>query len=166
MILRLTSVKFKGYLLIIIASIVFFCCKNQEDTIKVEIVREGFTGLTVWKRVYYPNSKAVLFEAEFIHDTIKHGVYREYFINGWLKFEGVYVNNQLDGLAKWYYDFNKSDYNQVKKEGLIHNGKMVGTWKHYYSNGNIEYISFKDSSSKEIHYYHYNNNGKLLHSKW
>lgn len=154
------------YLMLTIASVTIFSCMEQDNAIKIEEVREGFTGLTVWKRGFYPNSKAVLFEAEFIHDTIKHGVYREFFINGWLKFEGIYVNNNLDGLVKWYYDYDKSNYNQVKKEGLIYNGLMIGTWKYYYSNGNIEYISFKDSTSNEIHYYHYNDSGELLHSKW
>jgi antitoxin component YwqK of YwqJK toxin-antitoxin module len=165
MAIMLKSLRIRGYFLLIVASVILQCCNEHEGEIKIETVRNGFTGLTIWKRGYYPNSKAVLFEAEFIHDTIKHGVYREYFINGWLKFEGFYVNDQLDGLVKWYYDYDKSDYNQVKKEGLIRNGLMIGPWKYYYSNGNIEYISFKDSSAKEIHYYHFNNSGELLHNK-
>ena len=56
----------------------------------------------------------------------RHGLWKEYYYNGQLCWEGNYVNGQEHGLWKNYY------YNgQPWKKGNYVNGQRHGLWKNY-----------------------------------
>jgi antitoxin component YwqK of YwqJK toxin-antitoxin module len=62
--------------------------------------------------------------------SVKNGVYKNYFDNGKLQFEGNYVKNEKTGMHKAYDENGK-----LSEEGEYQAGKQVGVWKYYYETG-------------------------------
>ncbi|OAD39449.1 toxin-antitoxin system YwqK family antitoxin [Polaribacter atrinae] len=70
-----------------------------------------------------------------LHSIIKNGEYEEYHDNGQLKHKALYINDKVDGIAKYWYDNG-----QLQKEHYYIKGLRNGTWKDYYKSGKIQFI--------------------------
>lgn len=70
-----------------------------------------------------------------LHSIIKNGDYEEYYDNGQLKHKAFYINDKVDGSAKYWYKNS-----QLQKEYYYLKGLRNGTWKGYYESGKIQFI--------------------------
>jgi len=62
------------------------------------------------------------------------GLWREYYGNGKLRYEGNYIAGKQIGLWRGYYGNGKLWY-----EGNYIAGKATGLWRGYYDNGKLMY---------------------------
>ncbi len=85
-----------------------------------------YTGI---KRFYPPNR---IEEYTYVNG-LRHGPYKEYYLDGKVKEEGTYVNNNKEGSCKRYFDNGvlKEDFNYI-------NNKREGPYKYYYISGALE----------------------------
>ena len=90
-------------------------------------------------------------------DSVKDGLWEEYYDNGQLRSAGNYMDSKKDGLWQEYYE-NGNMANMVN----FNDGKKVGLLKNYYTNGQlkgrINYIEGKEHGMMEL----YHQNGKLM----
>ena len=74
-----------------------------------------------------------------------------YHDNGTIKYDVVYKDNKLDGLAKTYDNTG----NLINQSNYVNN-QLHGQWIDYYKNGNIQHIihyNYNLKDGKEIWYY-------------
>lgn len=81
----------------------------------------------VWKN-YYPN-KIVAEEIHYKND-VKHGPWKQYYTDGTLKLHGKYVNDQKNNDFLIYF-LN----GQIEMKGSYYNGLKNGIWLHFDSIG-------------------------------
>ncbi|RMG82639.1 MAG: hypothetical protein D6707_02545, partial [Bacteroidetes bacterium] len=62
----------------------------------------------------------------------KTGEVKEYFQDGTLKFEGTYIDNNLNGIVKFYYPDGK-----LKQIGAYQDAVRHGTWTYYNRDGKV-----------------------------
>jgi len=93
------------------------------------------------------------------NDTIRHGIYKDFYPNGYLDTEGNYVNGKVDGIVKMYYEegFGKL----LKRENEFKNGKKSGYEKIYYINQQLKKISFVVEGISNGPFLEYYADGKL-----
>ena len=122
-----------------------------------------FTGVAY--RNYISGKKRMIVKIEY---GIPQGESLEYYKNGKIRFEGVNVSGDLNGIINTYYKNGK-----IQSEQEYINGKRNGVLKRYYKNGvlkdNIKYkddkedgectFYYKDGSVAFIEYY---SNGKRI----
>ena len=65
---------------------------------------------------------------------MKNGIVKGYYLNGNLKSEYHYKDDEKHGLCKWYYSDGKLEYEHNYKDGKLH-----GICKGYYSDGKLQY---------------------------
>ena len=104
---------------------------------------------------YYDNGK-IKTEAQVIHDTLAHGLYKMYTPDGYLEKVYTYVEGKREGPAVTYYNNGqvrtKLNFKDNKLNGTVTmyyktgelyrvtqyvNGEIQGIRKTYYKNGNI-----------------------------
>lgn len=92
-----------------------------------------------------------------IHDFIKNGHYQEFYANGQLKHQAFYINDHIEGEAKWWFENGQLEKIEFYKEKI-----GVGEWKSWYSTGELEVIKFFDELG-ELHgrAVGYHKNGQL-----
>jgi len=77
---------------------------------------------------------------------LREGVWKLYYANGQLMYEGRFVQGNPEGKHKLYYPNGK-----LKEERYFSNGLKEKTWKKYDENGNlIITITYKDDLEKRI----------------
>jgi antitoxin component YwqK of YwqJK toxin-antitoxin module len=69
--------------------------------------------------------------------------------------EGSFINNQRDGLTKWYYNEGTVSIQYIYK-----NGQLEGKMKTFYRNGNINSEGTYKNNELEGDYFEYYENGK------
>jgi len=144
-------------------SLCFSCTENPIETIE-EVNSYG-------EKEVYQRRKS---------DFAKEGTYTRFDKNGKKVEEATYVNNELDGERKLFFEngeveivetYKGGKYDglfkqffpegQLQQEGVYTNGAMNGDWKGYYSNGQLkEVVAFVDNNENGpfVEYYE---NGKL-----
>lgn len=90
-------------------------------------------------------------------NSMKTGVWTEYYQNGKVKSELTYVNNRPNGPAKTYFESG-----QLEEEGTWVGSRWTGDYKLYYENGNLRQ-SFKYNAlgQRDGQQLYYHPNGKL-----
>ena len=82
---------------------------------------------------------------------IENGYLKEYSDSGTIIIKGEYVYGEKEGL--WFYEMGNH-----RKEGSYINSLRDGIWKHYYTNGKINYEGeFIDGNPHGKHKYYYKN---------
>lgn len=84
-------------------------------------------------------------EGEYSEDT-RTGLWKSYFDDGSLQFEGKFVDNNPNGEHTWYWGNGK-----IKKQGKYVMGRKIGDWKKYDKNG-LLLIVIAYQGGKEIKY--------------
>ena len=104
-----------------------------------------FTGIAY--RKYISGKKRTIVKIEY---GIPQGESLEYYRNGKIRFEGVNVSGDLNGVQIWYYKNGK----KKSVEDYV-NGKINGLSKGYYENGALRSVAnFKDNKEDgELIYY-------------
>ena len=90
-------------------------------------------------------------------DSVRDGLWEEYYDNGQLRSTGNYIGRKKDGLWQEYYENGNLENVMNFKEG-----KKVGLLKNYYSDGQLKgRINYKEGKEHGmIELYH--QNGKLM----
>ena len=93
------------------------------------IVSENPQGENIVRYFYYQTDTLISYTtySSYFTDKTKQGICREYSISGNLLEEGMYHQNQKDGLWKSYNHKTKL----LASEGNYSNGKKTGIWKYY-----------------------------------
>ncbi len=78
-----------------------------------------------------------------IEDSLIHGAYESFYLNGSLKSYGWFKENRPDSLWEYYYENGSK-----KGEGRFWEGIPDGEWKYYYENGNIKSEGILRGNSK------------------
>ena len=74
-----------------------------------------------------------------------------YHDNGVIKYDVIYKDNKLDGIAKTY-----DEYGNLLNQTNYVNNQLHGQWIDYYKNGKVQHIvdySYNLKDGKEIWYY-------------
>ncbi len=128
---------------------------NPNEKVKKEginyIISENSKGENI-ARYFYFNTDTLISYTTYTSnysDRIKHGLAKEYSINGNLIEEGMYNQNKKDGHWKLYNHKTKL----LKSEGNYTNGKRTGTWKYY---------DYKGRLKKEYNFNNDEKNGKFI----
>jgi hypothetical protein len=98
------------------------------------VVRQDTNGYAVSFLAEGPNYDRT--EQHYNFSGELEGVYRSYYENGNLSFEGVYLNGRPDGVIKYYFE-NGS----VRATNEYHDGKANGDFISYWPDGRIEFKS-------------------------
>jgi antitoxin component YwqK of YwqJK toxin-antitoxin module len=110
----------------------------------------------------------------------RNGIVRQYYMNGKLLGEKMYVNGKENGMEKWYYENrmlkSETHYNMDKENGTrktyyengslesetpFTNGKINGVDKEYYENGKLKYEFPRANSENNGVLKEYYEDGKL-----
>lgn len=135
---------------------------------KIDHVESYKDGLLDGESAWYSKSGKILLLESYSKGKL-NGEQKSYYDNGKLKSIVKYTNGRVDGVVA--YDENS----KIKHESIFKNG--TGTWKFYWSNGNLseegQYVSWKkdgiwkkyreDGSLDIVRTY---NNGRLLNERW
>lgn len=70
-----------------------------------------------------------------LHSFIKNGEIEEFHENGKLKHKAFYINDKVDGCAKYWYD-----YGQLSTVEYYDKGLRIGNWINYYRSGKVKFI--------------------------
>lgn len=117
----------------------------------------------------------------FYERTIPDGFYKEYLESGVLKIESDYVDGELSGVWKQFYDtgelewivhyksgYREGDYQhyykngQLKLEGSLKKDKINGTEKRYLDNGQLEWSGNYKSDNLHKNWVQHDASGKVL----
>ena len=77
---------------------------------------------------------------------MRNGLWKSYYGDGNLRFEGKFVDDNPNGEHTWYWDDGK-----VKQKGRYVMGRKNGDWKKYDESG-IPIIIISYSGGKEVKY--------------
>jgi hypothetical protein len=124
-----------------------FSCNSDKSERKLKYKFLDGSGYAVFQ--YYLNNG----------DTIIDGPYSVYDKKNILKKTGTYINNEIYGITKFYYNNGN-----VESIHFIENSKDIGEISWYYSNGNIEKYSFYDDLGNLNFFANYNKKGEI--EKW
>ncbi len=83
-------------------------------------------------------------EERYYKDGLKDGLWKYFYSNKKLKFEGYFMQDEAQGIHKHFYENGK-----LKQEGKYMMGKPHGAWKSYSPEGMIE-VSISYLLGKEI----------------
>ena len=84
-------------------------------------------------------------EGEYVED-VRNGIWKHYYPNDQVLFEGNFIDGDADGQHIWYYKNGAK-----KREGNYISGMRDGTWKFYSSDGQIR-ITIVYSNGIETQY--------------
>ena len=113
------------------------------------------TGLWKW---YYENGK--ILREEIFLNGVEEGLLIEYSDSGKIITKGEFYNGEKEGV--WFYELGDH-----KEEGEYKGDRRVGVWKHYYSNGNLNFEGkYTDGLPDEKHVYYYANGKKMVEGKY
>lgn len=101
---------------------------NVPEGIRREYDRNG----NIEKALIYTAGK-VLGEGIVNEEGLKEGFWKEYFISGQLRAEGMYQNGKKTG--EWLFRYENGRLEQ--KGSYDNHGKPIGKWILYYENGNL-----------------------------
>jgi len=139
--------KLKLFISSFLVLVMYYSCTNNNhydsSELQKEIVDER-NDSSVWKRKYFPDSRMILNEGEYINGDTSSGIFRQYNLNGTLDWEAVYEHGEIHGIVRSYHEGYKKNF--LHKEGTVLNDKQVGTWKYFYPNGNPKGVEIYDSS--------------------
>lgn len=135
---------------------------------KIDHVESYKNGLLDGESAWYLRTGKILLLESYSKGKL-NGEQKSYYEDGKLKSIVKYTNGRIDGVVA--YDKNS----KIKHESIFKNG--TGTWKFYWSNGNLseegQYISWKkdgvwkkyreDGSLDIVRTY---SNGRLLNERW
>ena len=97
-----------------------------------------------------------------VQDSMLHGPYESFYLNGSLKTYGWYKENQPDSIWSYYYENGRK-----KAEGRFKDGTPYGHWKYYFENGNLKSEGTLNGSSKEgLWKFYYENDGEKSNGKY
>ena len=86
-------------------------------------------------KTYFKNKKEQV-ESEFnILKGERHGIYKEFYKNGKIKYESNYINGVQSGETKSYYNSGK-----IYRAFNLSNGEYEGETKEFYKNGDLKFI--------------------------
>lgn len=114
--------------------------KNTDGVIVEEysIRRTDSVKTGIYKQFY---DSGELYETGNYKEGILEGIRKLYYISGNLKTEETYKSGHFDGLWKGYYENGN-----LKLEGYYVNNSMEGEWKGYYENGELkEVVTFSNN---------------------
>jgi len=94
-------------------------------------------------------------ENQFL-DGEQYGLWRDYWENGQLMYEGTLINGQSYGLWRVYHANG-----QLKSEGNYLDGKGVGLWRWWYDNGQLKSEGNYVNGMQEGLWRHWDDNGQL-----
>ena len=105
----------------------------------------GYTADQVVEQGYYKDGK-------------KTGKWVNYYPNGKMQHELIYINNKPDGQAIFYYPSGK-----IKEQGLWRNNRWVGDYKFYYENGKLRNDwQYNETGKRTGVQKYYHENGQLM----
>ena len=155
--------QFYPILVVILLSMLFSFCGNR--LITVETQDEG-----------------VLYERYTIDkDSVKQGIYYQYYPSGKVFMEAMYSNDTIDGTRKFFYEngqlksvenlekgnwkgsyLSYYDNGQLESEGQYIDGAMSGVWKRYFKTGELlGTLTFANNEENgPFTFYHQNGNLK------
>lgn len=126
-------------------SLVIFVCSCGQKEQQAQSIKKG----------YFPDGK-LMFERQVINDTIAEGFYREYYPNGQLKVEAMYVSNIEDGIVKSYFENG-----QLKYLLTYDDRNLNGPAEWYYRNGQLKTKYNNDYGKAVGDFFEYDSLGRL-----
>ncbi|MCD6065636.1 MAG: hypothetical protein K0S33_462 [Bacteroidetes bacterium] len=91
-----------------------------------------------------------------IHQFIKNGIIKEFHKNGQLKHEAFYINDHIEGEAKWWFDNGR-----LKEIRLYKDKRPAGEWKSWFKSGQLEFVQpFNEAGNYHGHMVSYHENGQ------
>ena len=107
----------------------------------------------LWKHYNYLGT--LIMEVEYLDDR-RHGMSRRYYGNGRIMRETEFIYGVKDG------PFKRFNFDGIVEEGDYSEGKKVGLWTNYFSDGQIRKTGPYDKGKKEGEWNYYNRKGKLI----
>ena len=131
---------------------------NENGTIsqRYTVRNKIFNGMSQ----HFSGNGTLIKEYELKNGMIRNGVYREFYPNGKISFEGHFQNNTIVGFG--YYFDEKGD---TVKYHNHYNGVLSFPYKKWLDNGNILFGNYYDNSEKIVVWKWFNKNGKQIKSK-
>jgi hypothetical protein len=148
--------------------VLLYSCSDREES-GHKVVYEYDTNKRVTKQYFINEQKK------------KDGLYKEFYLNGKLKFLfnysndslngeqkayyetgtlntlGYYRNNQIDSIQKWFYPNGK-----IKNETFRLDGRLFGIQKEFFPNGNTKDLYFMKNDTDMVFSLEFNQEGNLI----
>ena len=87
---------------------------------------------------------------------ILHGYYTQYYLNGHIRYLGLYVNGKREGIHRFYYKEGGVEYLLT-----YHDDKLTRESEGYYKNGLMKFFVSYIEDVLEFKYAYYDENGKM-----
>jgi antitoxin component YwqK of YwqJK toxin-antitoxin module len=130
---------------------------NMEELIEVLYPWQVEHILQNWEEKDYYISDLLSNPVSKIHQFVKNGHHQVFHKNGQLKHEAFYVNDKVEGEARWWFDNGQLE--QIK---YFKNGLSVGIWKRWYKSGQVQSIHpFNEQGQLHGHTISYYENGQV-----
>lgn len=142
--------------LLITASSVF--SQAAENQVGTDGKRQGYWKITaLMKKLGSPWTPTQLVEEGNYANSMKTGIWIEYFQNGNKKSELTFVNNRANGPAKMYFESG-----QLSEEGTWVGTRWTGPYKLYYENGNVrQQFTYNALGQRDGEQKYFHPNGQL-----
>lgn len=91
--------------------------------------------------------------------TLKSGSYKEYYKSGGIKVESIYVDNELSGIWRQFYETGELEW-----EVYYSKGYKQGSYKGYYKNGKVKVEGVHDLDEKSKNEKRYDSLGNHINT--
>jgi len=161
--------------LVLLLLIIISGCQPREK-------KESDSKLIIQKVDYYDNGQVKRVQ-EFYNDTIRYGIYKEYYDNGIIMYEVLYIDGKREGVLNKYYRsgelLNKYNYEngidegrylEYYKSGILKkdiqsiHGEKFGESYIYSEDGKIEYYVY-NIHDKSRYFCEYNKKGEIVYEE-
>ena len=85
---------------------------------------------------YYDSNQRLPKETFHVSETnpeVLQGLYTAFFMNGSVKTQGQYTNNQATGFWQYFYESGRP-----KMRGILKDNRNFGQWEYFYENGTLQ----------------------------
>lgn len=115
-----------------------------------------------WKYFYDKDRLKIKSEGLFVNNN-KEGIWISYYENGTRKNEITYKKNRPIGMARFYYENG-----HIKEEGNWLIKHWIGSYKYFHENGNLSYEFFFDAEGQRTgeQFYYYDSGELKITGKW
>ena len=121
------------------------CNEHKLDRWIANIIEEYIYGKVEFDGKIFCANTLSLEEGKMIYDVRfdqRHGKYREWYMNGQIKFEYSNKNGQKHGIYREWHENG-----QLKIQTTYKNGEIIGKYKRWYANG-VQWLEWTDTSHK------------------
>jgi antitoxin component YwqK of YwqJK toxin-antitoxin module len=125
---------------------------SGKDTVNIT----DAAGIKKGRWIYFDTEKKTKLSEGPYKNSLKNGIWTDYYPSGAKKSEITFNNNRKKGYAKIYFENGN-----LKEEGNWDENKWTGEYKFYYENGNPFYIwNFDKDGQRTGHQQYFHENGK------